>query len=233
MEVKSKLRSDLPPLPERLKYLRVNSRGYPVPFFVQWMKDEKPCRPGEGEPDFQITSEDALVSCIRDSACWVCGQRLGVFRAYVLGPIAAINRISREPPSHLECAEFAAKACPFMVNPQMVRPKVKATNVIVDSMMLPENPGISIVWVVRNFMRMKRDGNGGILFDIGEPIRATWWKKGRPATPGECAEALAIIVPRLLKQCRDQVEQVEVMRRVHRLLPILEKEEHEAKTRSN
>jgi hypothetical protein len=119
---------------------------------------------------------------------------------------------------------------PVHPQPQMVRRPTKLADVTVDIMMTKENPGVSIVWVVRNFMRMRRDGMGGILFDIGDPIKVTWWKKGRHATPGECADALNYGVPRLLTQCKDEVERVEVMRRVHRLLAIKPKEENEAAT---
>ena len=38
----TKFRSDIPPLPPRIAKLPVDERGYPVPWFVQWLgpKDE-------------------------------------------------------------------------------------------------------------------------------------------------------------------------------------------------
>src|SRR5215831_18617572 len=105
------LRPELPPLPRRMKALPVD-RGYPVPWFVEWI---------DGVPDFRIMDGRKLVRAVRERLCWVCGQPLGSFLAFTVGPMCAVNRISSEPPSHRDCAVFSAKACPFLTRPTMRR----------------------------------------------------------------------------------------------------------------
>src|SRR5215472_18265998 len=98
------LRPGLPPLPERMRRLPVDDRGYPIPQFVSRL---------DGKRDFRVVSLDHLAKCIREDVCWVCGEPLEELKVFVTGPISAIRDINNEPPSHPECAEFAACACPF------------------------------------------------------------------------------------------------------------------------
>ena len=55
------------------------------------------------------------------SKCWLCGQTLGKHMTFPIGPMCAITRTTAEPPSHLACAEYAVKACPFLSQPRMRR----------------------------------------------------------------------------------------------------------------
>ena len=50
---------NLPQMPQRVARLSKDERGYPVPAFVQWIKDGKPAlRGGGSEPDFRIIRDD-------------------------------------------------------------------------------------------------------------------------------------------------------------------------------
>src|SRR5687768_6618400 len=106
------LRPGLPPLPDKLKGLAVDRRGYPVPFFVGYVGEE---------PDFRVVDPRKLLRCVKEKLCWVCGQPLDPIWVFVIGPMCGVNRISSEPPSHYQCARFSAEACPFLARPHMVR----------------------------------------------------------------------------------------------------------------
>src|SRR5262245_17927108 len=100
------------PLPARMARLPISPAGYPVPWFVATIK---------GEPDFRVIGPDKIARAVRADLCWLCGQTLGRFKAFVGGPMCAVNRTSAEPPSHRECAEYAVRACPFLTRPRMRR----------------------------------------------------------------------------------------------------------------
>ena len=99
-------RQDLPqPIPDRILRLPVE-RGYPVPFFVDRV---------DGHYDFRVADARKLKLCVMKKLCWICGEPLGRNLTFAIGPMCAINRISAEPPSHRECAEWSARACPFLI----------------------------------------------------------------------------------------------------------------------
>ena len=103
------------PMPPRVAVLPVNKAGYPVPWFVDRDADVN------GQPDFRYADPRKLDRAIAYSLCWVCGQRRGVHASFVIGPMCSVNRVSAEPPCHLDCAIYSARACPFVANRKMVR----------------------------------------------------------------------------------------------------------------
>ena len=110
----------LPDLPKRIARLPRDERGYPVPAFVEWMIDVKPAlviAPGS-KPDFRYARPDFRAKAFRIGLCWVCGEPTGSHKVYVIGPMCVINRTTMEPACHRDCAEFTAKACPFLIHPR-------------------------------------------------------------------------------------------------------------------
>ena len=101
-------------MPGRIRILRRNKAGYPVPWFVATIG---------GQPDFRVIAPGRIQDALRRSLCWVCGVPFlrQEDRAFTIGPMCAVNRVSAEPPSHRDCAVFSARFCPFLSTPQMVR----------------------------------------------------------------------------------------------------------------
>lgn len=199
-----KLRSDLPPLPPRIAALPVDERGYPVPFFVSWIK---------GKPEFRAADARKLVVCVKLKLCWVCGQPLGRFKCFPIGPMCAVNRNTAEPPSHLECALWSVKGCPFLSKPRMVRREDEFTashKNEVAGVMIERNPGVTCLWTALSYER-RRDGQGGILFTVGEPVSVTWWREGREATRAEVLHAICTGMPALLELCHDEKDRQECL----------------------
>lgn len=168
----------------------MDARGYPVPWFVAWI---------DGKPDFRILDPQKLPRAIARSLCWICGQPFahGESGAFVIGPMCGINRLNSEPPSHLECAEFAVRACPFIVNPRAKRREANMPDAVeVSGIMHERNPGVMAVWISERYMPFRapnvKRGNAqrtdatGWLIELGEPSAVHWYAEGRPATRAEC-----------------------------------------------
>lgn len=169
-------REGLPERPARICALPLDDRGYPVPYFVEWF---------DGKPDFRVASEAKLVACIRGKRCWICGGQLGKFQTFAIGPMCAVNRISSEPPAHLECARYAARACPFLLLPSAKRRDAtipKETRVHEAANM--RNPGVILLWTTTAPYRPFKNARS-ILFEIPEPVTLEYWSQGRLATAGE------------------------------------------------
>lgn len=207
-----------PDAPARILALPVDRRGFPVPWFVAWI---------DGEPDFRVVEAGRFVEAVKGAKCWICGQRLGRFVAFTVGPMCAVNRTSSEPPAHLECARFAAQACPFLSNPRMRRNAKDMPAEAVDPAgeMIARNPGVALVWVSRSF-KVWRPPGGGYLVELGEPTSVEWYAHGRPATRAEVEASiesgLPILADMARKDRRPDAALAELQRRraeVDRLLP--------------
>jgi len=215
------LRKTLPPLPPRMYALPRDHRGFPVPWFVQFMPD--------GKPDFRILNTQHLYRAVNEKRCWICGDYLGVHLAFVLGPMCAINQINAEPPSHLDCALFAVKACPFLIEPRMRRnTKNMPEHLPAPGIHLDRNPGATCVWVTRSYKPFKADD--GILFSIGKPEQIYWFAEGRPALRCEVETSIEGGLPSLKKLAEQEGPKAmreldERLKRLHRLLP-MEKVNH-------
>jgi hypothetical protein len=169
--------------------LPLDERGYPVPKFVAWV---------DGKPDFRVVDARWMTTCIQRKVCWLCGEPLGANMAFVIGPMCCVNRVSSEPPSHYDCAEFSVKACPFLTQPNRRRDRY---NELPDGheapagMMIQRNPGVSLIWVTRSYKIQRH--NGGVLFQIGDPTYLAWWARGRAATHEEIMYSINTGLPEL------------------------------------
>lgn len=186
------LKPGLSPLPERIRALPIDKRGYPIPWFVAYV---------DGQPEFRAMDGEKFVRALEEQRCWVCGQRLGTRACFVAGPMCGVNRTSAEPPSHLDCARWSACNCPFLNNPQMVRRENEAVNNATfrrDSagLAIARNPGVTMLWVTRQF-EVFPDPEGKPLIQMGEPERVEWYREGRLATKAEVIESIETGLPNL------------------------------------
>jgi uncharacterized protein (DUF3820 family) len=167
------------PLPCRMARLPVNERGFPVPFFVAKVGNDW---------DFRAFDGAKFFACYRRRLCWLCGEPLGRYVAFVIGPMCSVNRVSSEPPSHLECAQYAVRACPFLTRPRARRNEVDMPDGKTAGISLEHNPGATLIWITKAYHAFK-DGKGGVLFQIGEPHDLLWFAEGRTATRAEIEAA--------------------------------------------
>lgn len=187
------LRPELPPMIPRIARLPLSPRGYPVPWFVSWIN---------GEPDFRLADGRKMTAAIREGRCYVCGEKLGKFKCFPIGPMCAVNRNSGEPPSHQDCCEWSVKACPFMLRPGMVRRTAGMPESAKDAggIMIHRNPGVMCLWTVKSYSVINVNG---LLFRFGDPEKVSWWREGRPATRAEVEESVTTGLPILRELCTE------------------------------
>lgn len=160
----SALRHGLPELPQRMRALPVDSHGYPVPYFAQ--------RDG-CEPDYRRCDSERLAACVYYKRCCICGEQLGQYKAFVIDALSAVTRTSSMPPAHIECAKFAAKACPV----------------------IEKRIGVSLVWVARSYESEQLDG--GLIFRMAEAEQTFWYIDGRRANRDEVRSSFEDSLPAL------------------------------------
>jgi hypothetical protein len=201
------------PLPVRMARRPISDRGFPVPWFVTNKID--------GVWDFVNIHPGRIAEAYMRKKCWLCGEPLGRYAAFVIGPMCAVNRVSAEPPSHRECAEYAVKACPFLAKPNMRRNDKAAIGKAEDvpGIMIEHNPGAQLMWITKSYIP-----RGG-LFHLGEPVAVAWFAEGRNATRAEVDAAinkgLPILRSTAAQEGPDAVADMEkALKRAMPLLPV-------------
>jgi hypothetical protein len=212
---------NLPEMPPRIARLPRDDRGYPIPRFIQWLDNQG--RPVSrlalgAEPDFRYSDEHYRVEAYKRGLCWVCGDVMIRHRVFAIGPMCVINRVTMEPACHRECAEYAARACPFMINPREKRneknldPTAGAPGIVVR-----RNPGVTCLYETREAKPFNVKG-GGWLIRLGKPDRVDWWAKGRQATRDEIMESIDTGYPLLhdmaLQEGKESVYELGVQREI-------------------
>lgn len=193
----SELRKGLPPLPARMRSLRVSDKGYPVPYFVAWI---------DGQPDFRVIEGGRIAHCHNRKLCWLCGEPLGRWKAFVVGPMCLVNMVSSEPPSHRECAEYAAKACPFLTLPKAQRREANmpAEGQEPAGVALKRNPGCCLLLITDSYRPFRVEN--GVLFRMGDPSECLWFAEGRAATRAEVMSSIDSGLPLLRGPAQQQDE---------------------------
>jgi hypothetical protein len=187
-------------MPARIRALpRCPTRRVPVPWFVAWVG---------GVPEFRAADRAKWVRAVRDKLCWVCGEPLGRYMTFVIGPMCGLNRTSAEPPSHLDCARWSARNCPFLSRPLMDRreggmPGGAGTLADGPGHAIARNPGVTLLWTTRDY-RLFPDGKGQYLIRIGDATGVEWWAEGRSASREEVGRSVETGLPALLELARAQ-----------------------------
>ncbi len=174
-----------PAAPARVARLPRDPHGRPVPWFVAWI---------DGVPDFRVVGQGKVADAIRFGKCFICGEALGRWQTFPVGPVSTINRSAPEPPSHKDCALYAVQVCPFLVRPGKGRrtgglPEGHRLDSHGPGHSLEHNPGVTALWTTRSHQPFD-DGRGGALFRMGDPEEVAWYAEGRAATRAEVLEAL-------------------------------------------
>jgi len=177
-------------MPPQIAKLPVDKHGYPVPWFVAWI---------DGLPDFRVIGTGRIQRAVQEGRCWICGRPRNSrsLSAFVIGPMCSVNRVSAEPPSHVDCATYSALVCPFLSTPNMRR---REANLPEDAsepagVMLKRNPGVTLVWITRSW-RIEHVGRG-LLWFVGHPLDVLAFAEGRPATREEVTASIESGLPAL------------------------------------
>jgi hypothetical protein len=93
-------------IPEAIKRLPRDARGYPIPW-AQFRGDD-------GAADFRTVDQGLVDRCIDERLCGICGEQLAQWVVFIGGPACLTYRLFKDPAMHPACAAFAAIACPFI-----------------------------------------------------------------------------------------------------------------------
>jgi hypothetical protein len=190
-----------PDAPARIARLPADVRGFPVPWFVSWR---------DGAPQFPVIDAEKLGVAWRDERCWVCGERLGAWRGWVVGPMSVIEGATPEPPSHCDCAAFAVASCPHLSS-AAAKPSTQhgpAAGYVAQANLSRTPSAATAIWVTRGRGATPFRANGGVLFKLEEPARVDWYAERRPATAAEVRSAIAVGLP-ILRQAAEAERRVE------------------------
>jgi hypothetical protein len=91
--------------PEAIRVLPRDERGLPISY-AQLRVD--------GRPDFRSLDIARVAECVSQRLCGICGRVLSYWIAFIGGPACQRNRLFKDPAMHPECADYAAKTCPFI-----------------------------------------------------------------------------------------------------------------------
>jgi hypothetical protein len=179
-----------PDAPSRLAHLPRDRRGFPVPWFVSW---------GAGEPRFPVVDAAKLSLAWNEERCWVCGDRLGAHRGWVVGPMSVIEGATPEPPSHYECAAFSVSACPHLstADARFSGRYADDADCVAQPNISKATSAVTAIWITKGRGATPFRAGAGTLFGLAEPTRLEWYAAGRPASDGEVRVAIEQAVPTL------------------------------------
>ena len=205
-------------IPRRMTKLPISDKGFPIPWFVHYEN---------GISDFRAIGRGKIEAAIQWKKCWLCGEKLGSHMVFTIGPMCIVNRTSAEPPSHLDCAQYAVRACPFLNNPRMRR---NEKDMIKEGknpggIMLERNPGVTALCITKSYQPFKV--NNGMLIKIDDPEYVLWYSEGRVATKTEVQAAIASGLPFLEELAKEEGPEAvqELYKMVLRAQVLLPKEE--------
>lgn len=95
------------PIPILMSDLPVDSRGYPIPYFVPIVN---------GKPDFRYQDHKKRDVCLKHKKCSVCGNAL--FHKsfwFISGPLGLANKVASDAPMHEDCARYSLNVCPHLI----------------------------------------------------------------------------------------------------------------------
>lgn len=141
------------PIPKCLSHLKIDERGYPIPYFVSWV---------DGKPEFRFMDHVRQEMIIEKKVCHICGKKLNKDYNYIIsGPIGYQNKISSDAAMHRECAEFSLMACPHLYLQKAERRKNDELGKAVglqDSPVIKDKPTTLLLTRISKWNTVKHNG---------------------------------------------------------------------------
>jgi hypothetical protein len=189
------------PIPDRMKHLEKDARGYPIPHIV--LRDK------EGTPHFTVNDHTVVRETLVKDQCGICGTKLFRGRWFVGGPMSAYHPQGAymDGPLHSECMRYAMQVCPYLAAPnygkridtaKIKEGQVPDHSIFLDNTMIPDrpNPFVCVMAIGQTYR-----ANGPIVYmKPNKPyVKVEFWKDG-VLLPEQEGAALVEAAVRSVKQ---------------------------------
>ncbi|MDE4914541.1 hypothetical protein PQI07_28145 [Methylobacterium sp. 092160098-2] len=198
-ETEFRRRLECVPVPDEMRDLPRDRRGYPIPAIV--------FRDAGGTPHFTINDAGMSLRALEEDRCPICWGRLTRGRWFVGGPLSALHERGAfgDPPGHRACIGYALQICPYLAAPSYAkriddRGLVRRSGLAVamDPTVVPERPALFVA-----VMAIGQSVRKGATISIRpkKPYRAIeYWRRGRRLPDDEGAAIAATILGEPLPQ---------------------------------
>ncbi|MFK4135920.1 hypothetical protein ACI2KR_27100 [Pseudomonas luteola] len=156
--------------PDRIKRMKVDSRGYPIPYSVEI--------DANGKPDFRVIDPQKWFLAAQQKRCGICGEPLGAYVAFVGGPLSIENRYFTDLPMHKDCATYALQVCPFIAAPKFSYSHSHSEEVKVNEHVSTNRPEKFGLGITKRYS-LVQTGQGDILIHANEFQSIEWWSFGK------------------------------------------------------
>jgi len=181
------------PIPEQMQHLKLDSRGFPIPFVVLVDKT--------GKPHFTVNAIEMQMRCLQENLCHVCGKGLYGPAWFAGGPLSAFHPHGTyiDGAMHGDCMHYAMQVCPYLAAPnyrnriddktlKLAGNETFKGAVIRDNTMIPDRPVLFVTVLALGESLTQSDG--AIYHTPNKPYLAVeYWQGGKRLTQ-EAGDAL-------------------------------------------
>ncbi|HEY2617482.1 MAG TPA: hypothetical protein VGI78_09115 [Acetobacteraceae bacterium] len=181
-------------VPQRMRTRPRDARGYPIPFLV--MIDRN------GTPQFTINDDAKAAACRAKRLCAICGKRFDPDGVWFVGGSRCFlheHGAFIDPPSHLECATYSLRVCPFLAASRYMRridDAKLAPGAMPDDKVLVRTeavaPRLPERFGLGRTSRYRFEGPHFGCFVVEQWDYVEWWRAGAPCETPDTGEPVAI-----------------------------------------
>lgn len=170
------------PIPDRMKHLKLDKRGLPIPYIVT--------RDKAGLPIFTANDDWKVKQCLEHDLCAISGQKLFRGRWFIGGPLSAFHPEGWyiDTPVHFECMRYAMQVCPYLAATKytgrldidhITPERVPGLVAVIDNTMIPERPEMFVaIMAVAQETKTLASGRTYIRPKKGAIRQTEFWRQG-------------------------------------------------------
>ena len=172
------------PIPNRMKSLEKDARGYPCPVILQ--------RDATGKALFTVNNAAKVELVARRHFCGICGKKMPANDRWLVASARLFTDFRAgflDPPMHRECAEYALQVCPYIANPSWGK---EIAPIMLKNAKMPENFEI-VTAPVGSYSQAKppmfglgridaidiHNTTGQCVFSVRTWLEVHYWKDGK------------------------------------------------------
>lgn len=124
-----------------------------------------------GVPDFKVIDPEAVIRCIYDRLCGLCGHRIMGRLHFIGGEASMRSKLFNDPAMHKACALYAYEVCPFLNGSLTLMKPENRTEILVSNITSPIRPKRYGLYKTRSCWLGNYEGEKVIVAEPGGSIR--------------------------------------------------------------